>query len=377
MSDSNAVYTEKYLTKSSLVHILAACRYSFEKLDLYILDEGFDIYSQYIFEVKEKWSLYGSFISPPINRIYIEIKEFDYCFRVTVNVNYGYALGPWCKNKGTKIGKELIRTVKLAECSNLTPELAQYNLAECSNLTPELAQYNLAECSNLTPEIAENNLEPEVHNASESSRAIDDYFVNYEDKSLNSIPEPDDQNKVEPSLDEKLKKEILLEVEQFKKYVVLDDNETKKYIYESNLELVNQIARKYTRFINRDLSFQDLIKEGSVGLRTAVEKYDSSVHEFLIFAYLYIKKYIEVFIQAKRNEDPTYFPNDVQLRGKKSSSKQANKAESSTSNVPKSDSKADEFISEADALKNFSKLKDEGIITEEEFNAKKKQILGL
>ena len=362
MSDSNDVYTEKYLTKNSLVHIVAACRYAFEKLDLYIIDEGFDIYSQYFFQVDEKFSWENFWFSPPMNRIYIEIKEFDYCFRVTVNVNYGYALGPWVKNKGTKIGKELIRTVKLAECSNLTPELAQYNLAECSNLTPE---------------IAEDNLEPEVHNAYESSRAIDDYFVNYEDKSLNSIPEPDDQNKVEPSLDEKLKKEILLEVEQFKKYVVLDDNETKKYIYESNLELVNQIARKYTRFINRDLSFQDLIKEGSVGLRTAVEKYDSSVHEFLILAYLYIKKYIVDFIQAKRNEDPTYFPNDVQLRGKKSSSKQANKAESSTSNVPNSDSKADEFISEADALKKFSKLKDEGIITEEEFNAKKKQILGL
>ena len=34
-------------------------------------------------------------------------------------------------------------------------------------------------------------------------------------------------------------------------------------------------------------------------------------------------------------------------------------------------------ISEADELKKFADLKDQGIITEEEFNAKKKQILGL
>ena len=40
-------------------------------------------------------------------------------------------------------------------------------------------------------------------------------------------------------------------------------------------------------------------------------------------------------------------------------------------------SEADEHISDADALKKFAELKDQGIITEEEFNAKKKQILGL
>ncbi len=34
-------------------------------------------------------------------------------------------------------------------------------------------------------------------------------------------------------------------------------------------------------------------------------------------------------------------------------------------------------MSEADELKKFAELKDQGIITEEEFNTKKKQILGL
>ena len=40
-------------------------------------------------------------------------------------------------------------------------------------------------------------------------------------------------------------------------------------------------------------------------------------------------------------------------------------------------SESDELISEADALKKYAELKDQGIITEDEFNAKKKQILGL
>lgn len=35
------------------------------------------------------------------------------------------------------------------------------------------------------------------------------------------------------------------------------------------------------------------------------------------------------------------------------------------------------IISEADELRKFSELKDQGIISEEEFNAKKKQILNL
>ena len=42
-----------------------------------------------------------------------------------------------------------------------------------------------------------------------------------------------------------------------------------------------------------------------------------------------------------------------------------------------SNSETDGLISEADALKKFAELKDQGIITEEEFNTKKKQILGL
>ena len=44
---------------------------------------------------------------------------------------------------------------------------------------------------------------------------------------------------------------------------------------------------------------------------------------------------------------------------------------------PRITSSKEESFSSADEIKKYSGLKDEGIITEEEFQAKKKQILGL
>ena len=44
---------------------------------------------------------------------------------------------------------------------------------------------------------------------------------------------------------------------------------------------------------------------------------------------------------------------------------------------PRITSSKDEPFSSADELKKYAELKDQGIITEEEFQAKKKQILGL
>jgi RNA polymerase primary sigma factor len=51
----------------------------------------------------------------------------------------------------------------------------------------------------------------------------------------------------------------------------LGDERSRQKLIQSNLRLVVSIARKY---INRGLTFQDLIQEGSLGLIRAVEKFD-------------------------------------------------------------------------------------------------------
>ena len=60
------------------------------------------------------------------------------------------------------------------------------------------------------------------------------------------------------------------EVELFKRYNS-GDEEAKNRIIESNLRLVVSISKKY---INRGLSFLDVIQEGNMGLIKAVEKFD-------------------------------------------------------------------------------------------------------
>jgi len=71
-----------------------------------------------------------------------------------------------------------------------------------------------------------------------------------------------------------LKKYKLLTVEEeqyYAKRVLLGDQDARKIMIESNLRLVVKLAKRY---LNRGLSFLDLIEEGNVGLIRAVDKFD-------------------------------------------------------------------------------------------------------
>ena len=88
------------------------------------------------------------------------------------------------------------------------------------------------------------------------------------------------------------------------------DNSAKEIIINSNLKLVASIAKMY---INRGLSFLDLIQEGNIGLIIAIDKYDvNTPNRFSTCAYYWIMLYIQRAIANKgRNIRIPVYKNDA------------------------------------------------------------------
>ena len=75
------------------------------------------------------------------------------------------------------------------------------------------------------------------------------------------------------------------------------DIEARNRIIEGNLKLVISIAKRY---LNRGLSFEDLIQEGSFGFVKAINKYDFSKEcKFSTYASWWIRQYITRYIDNK------------------------------------------------------------------------------
>ena len=162
---------------------------------------------------------------------------------------------------------------------------------------------------------------------------------------------------------------------------------TERYLSEQNLDQVVTACRYAFKELNLNVE-ADYCDDGENHYLAADEKYNFFTNPWICSIAIHISQLgdktqmtinVEIFRDAigpwLRNRCIEFANNFINLV--KVAENSMSMQVESTPNQNELNSEADELISEADALIKFAELRDQGIITEEEFNTKKKQILGL